>query len=215
MYKIYINEIPLILKSSDQISQNDHLKDGFIIARYTGKSKHLLNFIDLCEKGGSKLSGVLIYHHDLDQLKNDFKTLYTTNKAAGGIVLNEKDEILVIFRRGWWDLPKGKIEVEETKQQAAVREVIEETGIKNVQLLEKVGVTRHTFKNKLGARILKKSIWFVMRTKKQPLKPQKAEDIEQAKWMPVDKFLKTCKPIYKNIIQILETYQALSKEIAD
>jgi 8-oxo-dGTP pyrophosphatase MutT (NUDIX family) len=208
MYKIYINEIPLFLKSSTNVTEEDHLMDGYVVARYTGKSKHLLNFIDLCEKGGGKLNGVIIYHQNLQQLKEDFKSLFITNKAAGGIVINDSDEILVIFRRGFWDLPKGKIESNETKQQAAVREVIEETGIKNLTLSIKIGITRHTFKNKNGERILKKSYWYLMTTKRQPLKPQKTEDILEAKWMNVDKFLKSCKPIYKNIIHILEEYKS-------
>ena len=54
--------------------------------------------------------------------------------AAGGLVLNEKNELLMIFRRGFWDLPKGKVDEGETLEQCAVREVKEETGLQNIRL---------------------------------------------------------------------------------
>ena len=63
---------------------------------------------------------------------------YTKDKviieAAGGLVFNEKNELLMIFRRGFWDLPKGKVDEGETLEQCAVREVQEETGLQNIML---------------------------------------------------------------------------------
>ncbi|HMP32537.1 MAG TPA: NUDIX domain-containing protein, partial [Saprospiraceae bacterium] len=212
MYKIYINEIPFILKSSSDISQDDLNTEGVIVARYTGKTKHILNFVDLCEKGG-KINGVTLYHDDLVKLKTDFKSLFTTIEAAGGIVVNEFDEILFIFRRGFWDLPKGKIDMGESKKQAAVREVEEETGIKELSLIKKIGITRHTFKIKPGSRVLKKSYWYLMTTKKQKLKPQKSEDIVKAEWIDLNTFYKICSPVYKNIAQILSDYEAASEVV--
>jgi 8-oxo-dGTP pyrophosphatase MutT (NUDIX family) len=200
MYKIYINEIPFILKSATDITQEDLNAEGVIVARYTGKTKHILNFVDLCEKGG-KINGVTLYHDDLIKLKTDFKSLFTTIEASGGIVVNEFDEILFIFRRGFWDLPKGKIELGETKKQAAVREVEEETGIKGLTLIKKIGMTRHTFKIKPGSRVLKKSYWYLISTKKQKLKPQKSEDIVKAEWIDLNTFYKICTPVYKILVK--------------
>jgi 8-oxo-dGTP pyrophosphatase MutT (NUDIX family) len=210
MYKIYINEIPFVLKSSQDISQEDLNTEGVIVAKYTGKTKHILNFVDLCEKGG-KLNGVILYFDDYKKLKSDFKSLFTTVEAAGGIVVNELDEILFIFRRGFWDLPKGKIDSGETKKTAALREINEETGIKDLALIKKIGMTRHTFKIKPGSRILKKSYWFLITTKKQKLKPQKSEDIVKAEWIDLKTFYKLCKPVYQNILQILDKYETSSK----
>lgn len=212
MYKIYINEIPFILKSATDITSEDLNAEGVIVARYTGKTKHILNFVDLCEKGG-KINGVTLYHDDLIKLKTDFKSLFTTIEASGGIVVNEFDEILFIFRRGFWDLPKGKIEIGETRRQAAIREVEEETGIKDLTLIKKIGKTRHTFKIKPGSRVLKKSHWYLMTTKKQKLKPQKAEDILKAEWIDLNTFYKICNPVYKNIGQILSDYESASKNV--
>jgi ADP-ribose pyrophosphatase YjhB (NUDIX family) len=48
--------------------------------------------------------------------------------AAGGLVENEHGEILLIYRKKHWDLPKGKLDAGETLEECAVREVEEETG---------------------------------------------------------------------------------------
>ena len=54
----------------------------------------------------------------------DFKKI-----TAGGLILNQYNEVLFIFRKNLWDLPKGKVEFYETLEKAALREVIEETGV--------------------------------------------------------------------------------------
>ena len=72
----------------------------------------------------------------------------TTIIAAGGIVMNPKQEILWIFRRGFWDLPKGKLDPGETIPQCALREVEEETGINDIQLNELITITYHEYFDK-------------------------------------------------------------------
>src|SRR3982751_3416807 len=67
---------------------------------------------------------------DLEALKKEFWKKFKIVKAGGGLVVNEENKILMIFRRGKWDLPKGKLDKGETLEQCAVREVEEETGLK-------------------------------------------------------------------------------------
>ncbi|MBK8388065.1 MAG: NUDIX domain-containing protein [Saprospiraceae bacterium] len=206
MYKIYINEIPLILKQKELVTVAEQEDSTILLAKYTGKLKHLLQYIDLCEKGTS-INKIILYAEDYKQLKRDFLSLFVINKAAGGLIMNEFGETLFIFRRGFWDMPKGKFEKGETKKQTALREVNEETGIKQIEIKYKIGVTNHVFKNKAGIRIIKKSYWYLMQCPKQKLIPQSAEDIEEAVWMTIPDFLSNCKPIYKNILDIIEKYQ--------
>jgi len=51
----------------------------------------------------------------------------------------------MIFRRGKWDLPKGKLDKGETLEQCAVREVREETGLKKIKLQSPLMTTYHTY----------------------------------------------------------------------
>ena len=129
-------------------------------------------------------------------LKADFFSLFRYIKAAGGVVKNEKNEVLVIFRYGKWDLPKGKIktgsgrngelksdEEAEKTDQAAIREVMEETGLSRVTITGKLSPTFHIYPEK-GRQILKKTFWFEMKaTSDQPLIPQNEEDISIVKWV--------------------------------
>lgn len=212
MYKIYINEIPVILKASADLTFEDNHIPGVLVAKYSGKVKHLMNFIDLCEKG-TKIPFIIIHYPDFEILKADFTNLYVIVEAAGGIVENQKKEFLFIFRRGFWDLPKGKLEKDETKRQTAIREVKEETGLKNVEIIEKIGKTYHTFRTRTGKRAIKKSHWYYMHAQNQKLVPQKSEDIEKAVWLKLETFEQKYKPIYGNITDILSTYK-LSKALS-
>ncbi len=103
-------------------------------------------------------------------------------RAGGGYVLNEGGELLMIHRRGFWDLPKGKEEKGEAIEECAVREVEEECGVNDLKITTDAFRTYHVYEEK-GKSILKESVWFGMRTVNQDLKPQHEEDIEQAIWV--------------------------------
>lgn len=109
---------------------------------------------------------------------------YQQSIAAGGIVQNEKKEILFIFRRGKWDLPKGKLDKGESPETAAKREVEEETGAKNLTIKEKIGDTFHVYTWK-DAEVLKQTHWYYMTcTGEQKLLAQEEEDITEVRWFP-------------------------------
>jgi len=104
-------------------------------------------------------------------------------EAAGGLVQNERGEYLMIHRRGFWDLPKGKLDAGETLKECAVREVEEECGLKNISRDKKICVTHHIYNTKKGL-CIKPSHWYKMSVKGCPdLIPQHEEDIEKAEWV--------------------------------
>ena len=111
-----------------------------------------------------------------------FISYCTLIEASDGLVMNEKNEYLVIFRKGKYDLPKGKMEFDETPEQAGIREVEEECGVTNLQIVSPLEKTFHTYMLK-KKRILKKTNWFLMKTTAQKLIPQLEEDIQKAEWM--------------------------------
>ena len=204
MYKIHINEAEVTLKASENIALTDIEYPGSMVVKYNGNPKHLLDIIYTLERT-LKSQKVIIHYNDYDVLKADFLSHFSIIEAGGGLVRNEFGEYLFIYRRGSWDLPKGKIEPRETKKEATLREIEEETGIKKMTILYKLGVTRHTYRSNVGKRIIKKSHWYLIETKKQTPKPQTSEDIEKAEWMTLENFFNKKRKVYPNILDVVHT----------
>ena len=135
--------------------------------------------------------------------------------AAGGLVTNPQGQILWIFRRGFWDLPKGKLDDGETIQTCAVREVTEETGINNIQLHELLKFTNHAyFDQYLQQDVIKRTYWFHMTIKSdQTGIPQVSEDIEKIEWHSLATAKHCLENTYPNIIEVIEAYRIKINEI--
>ncbi|GJM31314.1 MAG: hypothetical protein DHS20C18_03150 [Saprospiraceae bacterium] len=206
MYKIYINETPLMLRDTKDLSDLPISNDVNFVARYAGKPKMLLSYADMLEKN-TNFETVTLYSQDYEKLARDFESNYKVIEAAGGLVFHSNGQALFIFRSGYWDLPKGKIEKGEIKEDAAIREVQEETGLQQLDLKEFLGTTHHTYRGANGKRILKRTFWYRMQTEERALIPQTEEDIEKAEWMDLEVFLKEANPVYKNIIDVISWYK--------
>lgn len=127
-------------------------------------------------------------------------------EAAGGLVFNNNHELLMIYRRGFWDLPKGKVDEGETLDQCAVREVKEETGLQNISLDEFLTTTYHTYQQN-GKTILKPSHWFKMlSTFTETLVPQTEEDITEIKWVSKEEAEQLKELMYPTIKFLVEQY---------
>lgn len=179
------------------------LKEGERIDEFIEDIKVIETAIQELET--SKRNRIVLHHVNIQLLFGKFISFYSVVTAAGGIVKNDKEEILAIFRRGNWDFPKGKLEEGEKKRDCAIREVKEECGLKNVSIVKKLGTTYHTYGNKT-ARKLKESIWYVMESTDKKLIPQTEEDIVEARWFKIKDFMLNAKPVYKNIADVFETY---------
>lgn len=130
--------------------------------------------------------------------------------AAGGLVFNSNNELLMIFRRGKWDLPKGKLDAGETIEQCAVREVQEETGISNVELGGLIGITYHEYFDKyVHADVVKESHWYLMKaTGNETPVPQTEEDIEKITWANEQEVNECLQNSYANIVEIIAKFRA-------
>ena len=122
--------------------------------------------------------------------------------AAGGAVLNDHNEVLVIFRNVKWDLPKGKVEKGEQVELGAIREVMEETGLENVKIVSKLPKTYHTYLLK-GKRVLKETYWFLMASNDEEIRPLAKEGIKKVEWLPESGLDKVMSNTYENIKLIL------------
>ncbi|MEL6389793.1 MAG: NUDIX domain-containing protein [Bacteroidota bacterium] len=208
MYKIYHNDKVIRLAHYGMIPLHQSLDPSTLVVRYPGKTKHLLSLLDKLEKSPD-LRELTIISMDLGQLWEDFQSVCKVIKASGGCVLNENREVLMIFRRGSWDLPKGKIDPGETKKQAAIREVQEETGVNGLQLIQKLTTSYHIYRTKQSdKRVLKPSFWYVMTAQNQSLSPQLEEDIESARWMKLHE-VDGLAPMYGTIRSVLNDLQLL------
>jgi len=126
--------------------------------------------------------------------------------AGGGIVQNEEGKILFQLRRGKWDLPKGKLEKGEKIEECAVREVEEETGLKNIELGELIDITHHNYTEK-GKEIKKETHWFAMKVSgKQQLVPQVEEDILELRWVSENEVKDYLSDTFANIVEIVKKY---------
>lgn len=200
MYKIYINDTPIFLTNAEygkqQKRDKQHLVDKF------RHRKSLFQYVDTLEKN-HQFKSILIYSDDLEQLKEDFFSIFKIVPAAGGAVFNAEDKLLMMFRRGSWDLPKGKIDEGESIEAAAIREVQEEVGLLDVEITASLPTTYHTYRSKKGNRILKPTYWFKMKTKQTEVTLQTEEDIEKSEWTTAAAFLNSDKVAYGSINDVL------------
>ncbi len=201
-YKIYVNGRPVFLGTPESIGELSLFpsKDIFV-GPYLGKRKTIKQYLDLLDKNQT-VQLVALFAEQADRLWEDFQSCFKILEAAGGLVTNPEGKLLVFFRRGSWDLPKGKIDPGETPEQAALREVEEETGLKKLTLGEFAGFTWHTYTQK-GERILKKTWWYHMQSADSDVTPQTEEDIEEIRWVDRAEWLASNPMVYGSIRDIL------------
>ena len=152
----------------------------------------------------TKARKIYLMGDDPATLLKTFKSKLPVVQAGGGLVRNQSGKMLFIFRKGKWDLPKGKIDKGETLEKGAKREVKEETGVKKLELNGLAGVTYHIFKRNDKYQ-LKETHWFHMTTTYTgKLKPELQEDITEAKWKGPKKKEKALENSYGNIRHLLK-----------
>ncbi|MGH2643113.1 MAG: NUDIX hydrolase [Chitinophagaceae bacterium] len=126
-------------------------------------------------------------------------------QAAGGLIVNYRDQVLLMFRRGKWDLPKGKMEPDETPEITARREVTEETGLHNLHIESKLSDTWHAY-HQFGKDIMKQTHWFKMQfTGTELTVPQIEEDILDIQWIKPENISKYLQYSYPNLKTVFES----------
>lgn len=199
--KVYFGEKPVFLcdEIEDALHKYLHDPDTIFIDEVSGPAiKSLLHEIAKPEHRAG-----LIWHASLDALKKAFWKHFTIVKAGGGLVGNEAAEVLMIFRKGKWDLPKGKLDPGETLEHCALREVREETGLQAVKGKEFLTTTFHTY-NDYGHSVLKETSWYRMQgSSSETLVPQAIEDIHEIRWVPKEAlgiYLKETFPSVRDVL---------------
>ena len=189
MLQIFYKEKPIII--SDNKSD---LKNSLIISPELVENLDLLKLLTK-----KKINSIGVFSNEFELIINIFKKKFPEIIAAGGKVINNKSEILFIYRNKKWDLPKGKAEENEIISETALREVEEETGIKNLSIIKPLEKTYHIFKRG-GKNYLKTTYWFEMKSDYNgKFKPQKKEGITRVEWIAVENLSSILPKSYANI----------------
>jgi 8-oxo-dGTP pyrophosphatase MutT (NUDIX family) len=202
--KIYFSDKPLFLCDAvDEIIEPFiHNDDAVFIDELDPHTvKSMIHEMQL-----EKVHAGVFFHPNLEELRKAFYKKFTIIQAGGGLVQNEKKELLLIHRRGHWDLPKGKLDKGEKIEDCAVREVEEETGLRDVQLLAPLLITYHTYHE--GTKfILKESHWYTMKVSgpQKPV-PQTEEDIHEIKWVKAGDLTPYLKEAFPSVTDVLKAW---------
>ena len=144
MYKVFDSKSEIIFSSNKFNNSSIIVRNSSEINAYNKVGKFLFQHIS---------------SNPLKSIENWFVN-YEFIDAAGGLVENN-GKFLWIFRNGIWDLPKGKLEINENFKSAGIREVREECLDSNLKISKLIYISFHTYS--LGSRnILKKTYWYKM-----------------------------------------------------
>lgn len=195
MYNIYINEVRLTL--------TENVPNGLIKSNLLEEKD--FDIVKFHEKVAQQSveTDFLIYVPNSENFLNRLTAELYLIEAAGGLVQNAEGAYLFIFRRGKWDLPKGKIDEGESKETAAVREVEEECGIQVSDRGALLKTTYHIYPFK-GSLVLKPTYWYAMKVEGVPtLVPQLEEEITDAVWLKPDELDLVRANTYPLILEVI------------
>lgn len=162
-------------------------------------SANLDNLFDFC-------NSIVVLSADWNAAFRRFASRFVAVEAAGGIVENELGEMLLIYRRERWDLPKGHIDAGEDALSAAIREITEETGVVGLNFVAQIGNTLHAY-NVYGKWELKLTHWFAFSCHSSSTTPQTDEDIVLAVWADREKTVECMTNSYPTIREIVYEYE--------
>lgn len=187
---------------NSELVEFKELKDNVLIRN--ANFKNILNFIRYAQSNKiENLKKLTFEVKDVKIFKEKIKKALTVIKAAGGIVENKDGKILMMKRLGFWDLPKGKADENESSQRTAEREVEEECGV-TVNVKDKICTTWHTYMLK-GKLVIKRTRWYnMLLISDKKMKPQKEEGIEQLEWMNAEEVNSALQNSYTSIIHVIK-----------
>lgn len=196
MYTIFVNDRPIVLTSHVE------KEDGFKL--FLLDTADVYDIIFKLNKG--EIKAAHLYHPDETKLLDKFIKKTGLVEAGGGLVVNDKKELLFIERNKKWDLPKGRAEKNEDIETTSLREVEEETGVKNLKMDSFLKKTYHIVRQK-GKFQLKITHWYLMRSNYTgELAPQFEEGITKAVWKTNDNAIKALDNAYANVKLLVEAY---------
>jgi len=194
MYKVFIYDKPVLIhKNSTKEGSYEQLSE-------LGNSNTIISLLERKDVRGVEI----VTNNPLKEWEI-FKSSFKYIIAAGGVVYNSNDEILVIFRNGKWDLPKGKLEKGEDIPTCAIREVEEECGVSDLEITKELPSTYHCYQSKKGNWILKRTYWYKMMCGYSgELIAQTEEGIEIVEWFQKERYPEIKSNTYNSIKLVVD-----------
>ena len=205
MYEVFLNERKIVIA---QPGNTLFINEPGIAANFNSVEEVKGWFLKF---GSGETHLVVLTHPDPEKfLKDLFFPAFIAIQAAGGVVIRNNN-LLFIKRLGKWDLPKGKIEKGESAQDAAIREVTEECGIKGNKITKVLPSTFHIYqspyKHSFGQWILKETFWFEMTyNRTEDGTPQTSENITELRWFGKNELDEVLANTYENLKMIISLY---------
>lgn len=203
MYKVFFNGSTIQITDVAKKSSKNNITQTVDCENY-GFVKELISKIESSDKS----INFVVQNKDYYRLWDCFRNQLTEIPAAGGLVQKEDTSLLFIKRFGVWDLPKGKIEKNETPESAAIREVEEECGVSGLKIIRQLDSTFHIYRspylNFPDNLVLKETKWFLMSIAgEQTMIPQIEENIEEVRWFAINKLDKVMENTYLSLREFL------------
>lgn len=199
MIKIYYNNKTLFLSEPKIPDFDNDTKIAF------SDEKLFINFIKSFIYDDRSLE-YSVYGASPKKMLQVIKTNFDFIIAAGGLLRNRKNEILFIYKRKKWDLPKGKIEKGENPVDTAKREISEECGIEinSIKIIKKIINTYHIYIED-NTPVLKKTTWFesLFTGNDKNIKPQQEEGIEIVCWVKKSQLPTVLENSYRSVVDVL------------
>lgn len=197
MHKIYFEKRSIVICAPDEAA----LSDPNSVEFHLGDKLDLHALVGMFE-ASSTLSKIYIPSNDAKGAYRRICSEFKEVNAAGGLVSNRRGDFLLIKRDGLWDLPKGHQEAGEDIKDTALREVMEETGIDELQLFGLICITDHCYKRE-GIWHLKHTWWYdMLYNAPVDLSPQREEDISKAAWVAKSSLPPFLKNTYPSIAEV-------------
>lgn len=199
----YLENSITFLTRSEYAGLSPGFRAGRDVARTMCNAEQLTKLDDF----SGKSKRVLMVCDSEEQLRERFE-LFSANlirvSAGGGLVSAPSGAVLMIFRNGKWDLPKGKLEKDEAIEDCALREVGEECSVEGISMGNFLCHTYHLYKfnDRLA---LKQTSWFSMEHSGEgkPI-PQRVEGITKARWVPAEDIQPYIAGTYHTIREVFE-----------
>jgi 8-oxo-dGTP pyrophosphatase MutT (NUDIX family) len=200
MYEVFINNSPLVLTEN-------HMDDNSIKITYSD-TINWMELVSSLERGEHEKISVICAN--IEVAWQSFSHSFRKIIAAGGLVRNINNEFLFIFRNQKWDLPKGKLEENESIKACSIREVEEECGVNGLKISFPLNTSYHMYIEN-DCWILKETYWFVMDTSfVGDLVAQQEEGIQFVEWKSPSELEECLSNTYSNIQKVLQNYYTLT-----